>query len=150
MRCNKKYSAYHFHTSLQSYLPWVITDLFCSTAQFTFQVVNSTAVNITWNSNCSSPTRLHYSSYFTATGSVMSCHQLVLPPVETSAVIQLNDLPGYGHNFSLLLVGQTAPAITESFEFGSFIMPFYAFTLCSYFSQTSSTFRFNLDLLTTA
>ena len=59
-----------------------------------------------------------------ATGSVVGHHQLVLPPDQASAVVELNDLTGYGHNFSLHFVlpdDNLALMTMNTFEFGTAI-----------------------------
>ena len=100
----------------------------------------------------------------------MSHTQLVLPPQENSALLQLNDLTGYKHHFCLSFVlpdGQLTPVSSETFEFGTAIantqhvittvlyesvcMLVYI-EMCSYyagFTQIRSTFKFSLDLSTT-
>ena len=108
----------------------------------------------------------------------MSHTQLVLPPQENSALLQLNDLTGYKHHFCLSFVlpdGQLTPVSSETFEFGTAIantqhvvanmhfdvsltvlyesMCMLAYIeMCIYyagFTQIRSTFKFSLDLSTT-
>ena len=87
-----------------------------------FAPVNATAVRIIWDSSYYLPTILRYTSYFTATGSVMSQQERVLPPAVTSTVVSLNDkVDGYEHNFTLrydICDIVESPVTTATFSFG--------------------------------
>ena len=103
-----------------------ITLRFNSSAQpesVTIHPVNATAVRISWSGSPYFSTSLQYTSYFTATGSVMSQYETVLAPDVTSTDITLDDaVDGYGHNFTLQYIITcdliTGPVTTATFTFG--------------------------------
>ena len=88
----------------------------------TVQPVNASSVRVSWSNNPCVPTSLTYTSHFTATGSAVSGHELVLPSQQTSAVVSVSERPGHLHNFTIhyiLSEGMMATAVSEIFSFGN-------------------------------
>ena len=68
-------------------------------------LVNATAVRITWSGNNHLSTTLQYISFFTDTGAIMSRYEITVMAGVTSIEMILNDdIMGYGHNFTLYYV----------------------------------------------
>ena len=85
------------------------------------QAANATSVNVTWSNNPCLSTSLTYTSYFTATGSVVSQREMILPPEEASTVMNISDGRGESHKFSVHYImpdDQMATVTSETFSFG--------------------------------
>ena len=68
----------------------------------TIHPVNATAVKVSWSNHPHHNTSLHYTSYFTATGAMISHHETVLlADVDSTDVAIDLDRDGYEHNFTL-------------------------------------------------
>ena len=83
---------------------------------------SATTVMVTWSSRRYLSTSLQYTSYFSATGAVMSQSEQVLPLGVTTTDVSLDDeIDGYKHNFTLHYVICDiipTPTTTVSFTFG--------------------------------
>ena len=89
----------------------------------TIHPVNATSVSIQWSPHQYLSTTLQYTSYFTATGAVMSHYDTVLLPNMATTEVSLDDtVEGYGHNFTLhynIACDDTAVPVTmATYDFG--------------------------------
>ena len=92
----------------------------------TIHPVNATAVRVSWTGSPHFSTSLQYTSYFTATASVMTQYGTVLVPNVTSSGVTLDDpVDGYGHNFTLHYIISSglkiAPVTRALFVFGKLV-----------------------------
>ena len=103
-------------------------DVYISSAQpesVIIHPVNATAASVSWTNNPHHNTSLHYTSYFTATGAMISHHETVLSADVDSTDVAIDlDRDGYEHNFTLQYIKTChvtpSPVIEETFDFGNF------------------------------
>ena len=87
--------------------------------------MNAHIVRVSWHNDPLCPTSLQYTSYFSATGAVISQYETVLSADVDSTVVAIDiDKDGYEHNFTLQYTTTSgyiiapAPVTMATFAFG--------------------------------